>query len=121
MGPAMFCLALRPGLKRFREEFEGGEMEAFTYMDGVPLGLRRVTANTVRPFPFLRREVEDIGIAVNPANTVALPPKGHAPTAEEIPLLESVDVRIAGEEGVTAVDVPIGTDEYVLDLSLIHI
>ena len=78
MGPAMFCLALRPGLKRFREEFEGGEMEAFTYMDGVPLGLRRVTANTVRPFPFLRREVEDIGIAVNPANTVALPPKGHA-------------------------------------------
>ena len=118
MGPAMFCLALRPGLKRFREEFEGGEMEAFTYMDGVPLGLRRVTANTVRPFPFLRREVEDIGIAVNPANTVALPPKGHAPTAEEIPLLESVDVRIAGEEGVTAVDVPIGTDEYVLDRAM---
>ncbi|CAN0595732.1 unnamed protein product, partial [Laminaria digitata] len=29
MGPAMFCLALRPGLKRFRQEFEGKGVEAF--------------------------------------------------------------------------------------------
>ena len=51
---------------------------------------------------------------VNPAKTVALPPAGHAPTANEILLLESVDVRILGEGGVTVVGVPIGTDDYVL-------
>ncbi|CAN0592515.1 unnamed protein product, partial [Laminaria digitata] len=39
MGPAMFCLALRPGLKRFRQEFEGEGLEAFAYMDDVSLGL----------------------------------------------------------------------------------
>ncbi|CAM9349249.1 unnamed protein product, partial [Laminaria digitata] len=39
MGPAIFCLALRPGLKRFRQEFEGEGMEAFAYMDDVSLGL----------------------------------------------------------------------------------
>ncbi|CAN0546862.1 unnamed protein product, partial [Laminaria digitata] len=39
MGPAMFCLVLRPGLKRFRQEFEGEGVEAFAYMDDVSLGL----------------------------------------------------------------------------------
>ncbi|CAN0589122.1 unnamed protein product, partial [Laminaria digitata] len=39
MGPAMFCLALRPGLKRFRQEFEEEEVQAFAYMDDVSLGL----------------------------------------------------------------------------------
>ena len=57
MEPAIFCLALRPGLKRFREEFEGEGVEAFAYMDDVSLGLMGVTANTVRAFAFLRREL----------------------------------------------------------------
>ncbi|CAN0595363.1 unnamed protein product, partial [Laminaria digitata] len=39
MGSAMFCLALRPRLKRFRQEFEGEGVEAFEYMDDVSLGL----------------------------------------------------------------------------------
>ncbi|CAN0528501.1 unnamed protein product, partial [Laminaria digitata] len=39
MGPAMICLALRPGLRRFRQEFEGEGVEAFAYMDDVSLGL----------------------------------------------------------------------------------
>ena len=52
---------------------------------------------------------------VNPAKTVALPPKGHDPTVEEISLLESVDVHIADDCGVAVDGVPIDTDEYVLD------
>ena len=50
MEPAMFCLALRPGLKRFQEEFEGEGIEAFAYMGDVSLGLVGATANTVRVF-----------------------------------------------------------------------
>ncbi|CAN0409834.1 unnamed protein product, partial [Laminaria digitata] len=82
-------------------------------MDDVSLGLRGITANTVRAFAFLRRELDDIGIVVSPAKTVALPPKGHAPTAEKISLLESVDVHIADEGRVTVVSVPIRTEEYM--------
>ncbi|CAN0557065.1 unnamed protein product [Laminaria digitata] len=110
MGPAMFCLALRPGLKRFRQEFEGEGVEASVYMDAVSLSLMGITANTVRAFVFLRRELDDIGIVVSSAKTVALPPKGHASTAEKISLLESVDVRISDEGRVTVVSVPIGTE-----------
>ncbi|CAN0590314.1 unnamed protein product, partial [Laminaria digitata] len=110
MGPAMFCLALRPGLKRFRQEFEGEGVDAFAYMDDVSLGLMGITANTVRSFAFLRRELDDTGIVVSPAKTEALPPKGHAQTAEKISLLESVDVRIADEGRVTVLSVPIGTE-----------
>ncbi|CAN0514005.1 unnamed protein product [Laminaria digitata] len=110
MGPAMFCLALRPGLKRFRQEFEGEGVEAFAYMDDVSLGFMEITANTVKAFAFLRRELDDIGIVVSPAKTVVLPPKGHAPTAEKISRVESVDVRIADEGRVTVVSVPIGTE-----------
>ena len=89
-------------------------MEAFAYIDDVPLGLMGVTANTVRSFAFLRRMLEANGIVVNIAKMVSLPPKGHAPTAKEISRLESVDVRIVDEGGVTVVGVPIGTDEHVL-------
>ena len=56
MGAAMFCLALRPGLTRFREEFDREEVEAFAYMDDVSLGLMGVTGNTIRTFAFLRRD-----------------------------------------------------------------
>ena len=55
----------------------------------------------------------NIGIVVNAAKTVALPPKGHAPTAEKISSVESVEARITDEGGVTVVGVPIGTEEYV--------
>ncbi|CAN0596235.1 unnamed protein product, partial [Laminaria digitata] len=110
MGPAMFCLALRSGLKRFRQEFEGEGVEAFAYMDDVSLGFMGITANTVRAFAFLRRELDDIGIVVSPVKIVALPPKEHAPTVEKISLLESVDVRIADEGRVTVVSVPMGTE-----------
>ena len=67
-------------------------MEAFGYMEFTSLGLMGVAANTVRAFAIFWRELEDIGIVVNPAKTIALPPKGHALTAEEISLLERVDV-----------------------------
>ena len=77
-----------------------------------------ITADTVRAFAFLSRELEDIGVLVNPAKTIALPPKGYASTAEEILLLESIDVRIAGEGGATVEGVQIGTDEYVLDRAI---
>ena len=54
MGLAMFCLALRPELKRFREEFEREGVEAFAYMDNVSLGLMGITANNIRAFVFLQ-------------------------------------------------------------------
>ena len=55
MEPAMFFFALRPGLRRFREEFEREGVEAFVYLDDVSLGLMRITANTIDAFAFLRR------------------------------------------------------------------
>ena len=82
------------------------------------LGHMRITADTVRAFAFLRRVLEDIGIVINPTKTIALPPKGYAPTAEGMSLLESVGVRIASKGGAAVVGVPIGTDEYVLDRAI---
>ena len=93
-------------------------METFANMGDISLGIIGVAANTGRAFAFLRRELEDVGLVANPAKTVALQPKGPAPTAEEMSLLERVDVRIVGEGGVTVVGVPIGTDEYVLERAM---
>ena len=55
----MFCLALRPGLKRFRQEFEGEGVEAFAYMDDGSLGLTGIAPNPVRAFAFLRRKLDE--------------------------------------------------------------
>lgn len=70
--------------------------------------LREVTAYEVRTSVFLWLELSDnIGIVVNPVKTVALPPEGHAPTAEEILLLGTVDVRITDGGGVTVANMKV--------------
>lgn len=53
-----------------------------------------VTANTFVTFAFLRRELDDIGIVLNPTKTLRPPPKWHAPTTEDSSLLESTEVCI---------------------------
>ena len=47
----MFCLALRLGFKRFREEFEEKEWRPSCTLT-ISLGLMEGTANTVRSLPF---------------------------------------------------------------------
>ena len=51
----MFCLALRPGLKRSQEELKEEGAEAFAYMEYVFLDFMGITSNTVRALAFLRR------------------------------------------------------------------
>ena len=80
------------------EEYEGGGVEVFAHIDNVFLGLMGVTSNTARAVCFLRRELGDICLVVNPAKTVALPPKGHPPTTEGT-VLVSAHVRIANKGG----------------------
>ena len=62
-------------------------------------GLIGITADTITVIADLRRELDDIGVDVNPAQTVALPPKEHAPMAEELLLLESIDALIGRKTG----------------------
>lgn len=80
MGPVMFFISLRLGLKRFSADFEGKGVEAFVYTDDITLGLMGVTAHTVRDIPLVRREFNGIGAVVNPVRERArIPLKGHAP------------------------------------------
>ena len=72
----------------------------------------KITPGTVEVVPFLQRELFNIGIAINPSKTVALTPKGHVPTPEQIAFLEGVGGSIAERGGFKVVGMPIGTDEY---------
>ena len=65
--------------------------------------------------PSLQRELSNIGIAINPSKTAALPPKGHVPTPEQIDLLEGIGVRIAERGGMKVVGVPVDTDEHAME------
>lgn len=113
MGPALFCLVYRRGLGRFRQGFEGKEVEVFSHMHDVAVILRRVTANTSGAFGFLARDLDSIGVVINRTKTVALAHQRHVPMVEEFSLLESVNVRIANKEQVPVVGVPIDTEKYV--------
>ena len=64
-------------------------------MDDVFLDLMGATTNMIRAVIFLRRGLDDIGIAANLAKIVVLLPTGHVLTVEKMSLLENVDVRIA--------------------------
>ena len=80
MGPALFCMPLLPVLKRTRAKFESRGIEAFAYLDYISIGMMETTPDTVEDVPFHQRELSNIGIAINPSKTVALPPKGHVRT-----------------------------------------
>ena len=54
MGPAMFCLVLRPELKRFRHEFDIVDLEVFAYMGDVSLGFMGGTADTGKTFALVQ-------------------------------------------------------------------
>ena len=118
MGPALFCMPLLPVLKWIREEVEPRRVEAFAYLDDISIGVSEITPDTVRVVPFLQHELCELGIAINPSKTVALPPKGHVPTPEEIALLGGIDVRIAEGGEVKMVGVPIGNDEFAVNSAL---
>ena len=107
MGPALFCMRLLPVLKRTPEEFEQRGVEAFAYLDDISIGMMEITPDRVEVVPFFQRELANIGIAINPRNTVDLPAKRHVPTPEEVSLLEGINVRIAERGGVKVVGVPI--------------
>ena len=97
--PSTFCLALRARLKHFREDLEGERVQASAYMGDIYLGPLGAKANTVRDTSSPRRELDDIGNVVNPTKIVALPPKRHAPTAEEVSLLEASTSALLKRKG----------------------
>ena len=99
IGPVLFCMPLLPVLKRTRAEFEPRGVEAFAYLDVISIGMMEVTPDAVEVVPILQGELSNIGIAINPCKTVALPPKGHVPSPELIALLEGIGVSIAERGG----------------------
>ena len=110
MGPALFRMPLLPVLKRTRAEFEPRGVEAFTCVDD-NIGMTEITPGTVEIVPFLQRELSNIGVAINPSKTVALPGKKHVPKLEQIAPLEGVGIRIAERDGLKVVGVPVGTED----------
>ena len=83
MGPALFCMPLLPVLKRTRAEFEPRGVKALAYLDDSSIGMMEITPDTVEVVPFRQRELSNIGIAINPSKTVALPPKRHVPATTQ--------------------------------------
>ena len=42
MGPALFCLPLRPVLTRVREEYESQGVEAYAYLDDITIAADKI-------------------------------------------------------------------------------
>ena len=87
MGPAQFCLPLRPVLTRVREKYESQGVEAYAYLDDITIAADKISTGTVGVVPFLERELIARGIHLGPGKTVSLAPKGHVLTPEEEPHL----------------------------------
>ena len=66
----------------------------------------------------LERELTARGVHLNPGKTVALTPKGHVPTPEDISLLAGVGIRIADEGGIKVVRAPVVSDEFAIERAI---
>ena len=118
MGPALFCLPLRPVLTKVQEEYESQGVEAYAYHDDITIAADEISPGTAGVVPFLERKLTARGINLNPGKTVALTTKGHVPTPEEISLLAGVGVRIVDEAGIKVVGVPVGSDEFAIESTI---
>ena len=87
-------------------------VEAYAYLDDVTVAADDISPGTVEVVPFLERELTARDVHLNPGKRVALVPKGHVPTPEEMSLLAGVGVRIADETGIKVIGVPVGSDEF---------
>ena len=114
MGSLTICLAFATRTKAIQGRIRKRKSRSLAHVDDVSLGLLGITPKTVGDFAFLRQELEDIGILVHTSKTVVLPQMAPTRRADEISLIETVDVRVCDEEEVTVVGVSIDTDEYVI-------
>ena len=79
MGPALFCLPLRPVLARVREEYEWQGVETYAHLDDITIAADEILPGTVGVVPFLERELTARDIHLNPGKTIALAPKDTCP------------------------------------------
>lgn len=118
-GTGVALLAAMPVLKSVHE---ARSVEAFVrfgryqHRDMTEVRPSTSWAAAVMPY-YLQRELLEIGLAINPSKTTALPPKGHVSTPEYIVLLGSIGVRIA-EGCIGGLGVPIGNDAGELESAM---
>ena len=113
LGPALFCMPLGTVMEKVREIYEPKGVEAFAYMDDAGVALQELAAETVQVVSLLKEEACAIGVTLNGATCVALPPPGHVPTDTEMALLRGVGMGIAQGGGAVIVGIPVGTDIFV--------
>lgn len=65
---------------------------------------------------FLEHELRERDNTTNPGNTVALPPKGHAPGSENLSFWRVVGPRIAEGDGVKVIGVPIDNGTHTMNI-----
>lgn len=78
-------------------------------MDDIGLGIVELTRGAFGVIAFLKGELQ-VGVVVNDAETVALPPPGHVATTDEIALPTEFGARIAQGMGAVVVGIVIETD-----------
>ena len=59
MGPALFCLPLRPVFTRAREEYELQGVEVYAYLDDITVTADEISPGIVGVVPFLERELRE--------------------------------------------------------------
>ena len=117
MGPPLFSLILIPIILKLQEKYKPLGVAFKAYMDDITLHLQDLTEETIQAMTDLVNELAAVGIVVNRAKSLALPPPGHVITEEQTRLLDGVGLTVAGE-GITVVGVPIGTDEYIKEFAM---
>ncbi|CAN0359962.1 unnamed protein product, partial [Scytosiphon promiscuus] len=118
MGPPLFSLILVPIVLKLQVKYEPLGVSFKAYMDDSTLHLKVLTEESVQAMTDLVSELDKVGIVINRAKSWALPPPGHVITEEQRRLLEGVGLTVTGE-GITVVCVPIGTDDFVKDFTMI--
>lgn len=112
LGSAFFCMPEGTILRKFRTRFEPNGTEVEMYMDDTAISWIDINPETVQAATLWKKELQRVGVQLNEAKPVALPPMGHTSTEQEVALRAGVRIGIT-EEGGVVVGIAFGTDALV--------
>ena len=82
MGAHLFNMPLGTCLVATRQRFESVGVGVVAYMDDIEVAILRFTEEITAVIIFLYAELAGVGLTINTAKNVALPPPGHVPRSK---------------------------------------
>jgi hypothetical protein len=114
-GPALYCCGIHAVLQQYAATASDARSDtaACAFMDDIFGRTAQLDDTWLGAVRHLVADLQAVGITIRPDKSFVLAPQGHTPTVEELARVRAAGLTPAAAEGITCVGVPVGSDDFV--------